>query len=328
MILMYHKIYPESPTAWWVTVNRFWSQMEQLRRFDVVSLRDYQSDNPIHAVITFDGCYENVFVYAFPILKKFCYPFELFVVGDSIVASNEFDQHVEPPARFCSFEQLKTMVGSGGRLQWHSKTHQDLSASSDRRLIEMELAIPPEIRRLDPEGFDWFAYPHGRHSATLMESTRKFFSGAVSCADGNNQDRYQLNRVTATNETHFPSSRVSLIIPNFNYGRFLAEAIESALLQTVPADEILFIDDCSIDNSIDVAQRYQDRIRIVRNETNLGIVDNFNRAVSLTSGDYICFLGADNRFRSDYIEKCKLALDLHDNAAVAYTDAVLFGPSA
>lgn len=328
MILMYHKIYPESPTAWWVTVNRFWSQMEQLRRFDVVSLRDYQSDNPRHAVITFDGCYENVFVYAFPILKKFGYPFELFVVGDSIGASNEFDQHVEPPARFCSFEQLKTMVGSGGRLQWHSKTHQDLSASSDRRLIEMELAIPPEIRRLDPEGFDWFAYPHGRHSATLMESTRKFFSGAVSCADGNNQDRYQLNRVTATNETHFPSSRVSLIIPNFNYGRFLAEAIESALLQTVPADEILFIDDCSIDNSIDVAQRYQDRIRIVRNETNLGIVDNFNRAVSLTSGDYICFLGADNRFRSDYIEKCKLALDLHDNAAVAYTDAVLFGPRA
>jgi len=77
-----------------------------------------------------------------------------------------------------------------------------------------------------------------------------------------------------------------------------------------------------------VAGRYSDRIRIVRNPRNLGIVENFNRAVSLTSGDYIAFLGADNRFRSDYVEKCKYALDTNPDAAVAYTNMVLFGRRA
>ncbi|MCK5557016.1 MAG: tetratricopeptide repeat protein, partial [Candidatus Hydrogenedentes bacterium] len=45
-------------------------------------------------------------------------------------------------------------------------------------------------------------------------------------------------------------------------------------------------------------------------------------------GDHICFLGADNRLRSDYIEKCKLALDTHEDAAIAYTNVALFGPRA
>ncbi|MCB1946426.1 MAG: glycosyltransferase, partial [Thauera sp.] len=49
---------------------------------------------------------------------------------------------------------------------------------------------------------------------------------------------------------------VSIIITNYNYGRFLGEAIESALAQTWQDREILFIDDGSTDDSLDIASRY------------------------------------------------------------------------
>jgi glycosyltransferase involved in cell wall biosynthesis len=48
-------------------------------------------------------------------------------------------------------------------------------------------------------------------------------------------------------------------------------------------DEILVIDDCSNDGSQEIAKRYSDRVRLVLNEHNLGIVENFNKAVSLTT---------------------------------------------
>ncbi len=327
MILMYHKVHPETPTKWWVSVDAFWRQMEQLRRYHVVFLDAYDPEDPKQVCITFDGVYENVYQFAVPILKKFGYPFELFITSSMIGRSNEFDQKEEPPARFASREQLAKCVEAGGRLQWHTVTHPDCTML-DAAALDYELNVPAELRELDPRGFGWFAYPYGKHNEAVVSEVRRRFRGALSCVAGNDTDRYQLNRREVTSETRFASSSVSLIIANYNYGHFAAEAIESALHQTVPPDEILFIDDCSVDNSMEVAARYKEKIRIVRNEKNLGIVANFNKAVSLTSGEYICFLGADNRLRSDYIEKCKLALDMHPEAAIAYTDVALFGPRA
>jgi GT2 family glycosyltransferase len=301
--------------------------MEQLTRFQVVSLDEYDIADPRHVVITFDGVYEGIYRCALPILKKFSYPFELFLVGSYIGQVNEFDREVEPAARFASEEELRALVAGGGHLQWHSRTHQDLTTLDPRQLSD-EVRIPERIRELDPKGFNWFAYPHGKSSHHVANEARLVFKGALACDDGDPADPFCLPRVTVTSETTFSKTTVSLIVANYNYGRFAAEAIESALAQTIRPKEILFVDDCSQDTSMEVASRYKDHIRIVRNETNLGIVGNFNMAVSLTSGDYICFLGADNRFRSDYVEKCQRLLDTHSDVGVVYTDMLLFGPRA
>jgi GT2 family glycosyltransferase len=327
VILTYHKVDLMTPTAWWIGADTFWKQMEQLTRFHVVPLDKYDASNPRNVVITFDGVYEGIYRYALPILKKFSYPFEAFIVGECIGKDNAFDQAVEPPARFASPEQLCALVQAGGRLQWHSRSHQDLIVLSPEKLRE-ELSVPDCIRELDPQGFKWFAYPYGNSSPQVNAEVKKVFHGALACDEGNPADRYQLPRVTVTAETSFAKSTVSLIIANYNYGRFAADAIESVLSQTVPPKEIVFIDDCSEDTSMDVVSRYKDRVRIVRNDSNLGVVDNFNKAVSLTTGDYICFLGADNRFRSDYVEKCQRLLDQYPHVGVVYTDMLLFGPRA
>jgi hypothetical protein len=328
---MYHKISPESPTTWWVDVDNFYRQMCELKCKKVVYLDEYDADDKNQVVITFDGVYKNVQEYAAPILKHFGYPFELFVTSDYIGKDNSFDAS-EPHAVFASAEDLKELVESRGRLQWHSRTHQNLKDIKDFGKIQYELSIPEDLRLLDKEGFKWFAYPHGDFDEIVIEETKKRFVGGISCIQGDDYDPFKLNRITVTNETSFKKGAISVIIASYNYGSFLVEAVESVLRQTRPADEILIADDCSTDNTMEIALEYQKQfpnlIKYMRNEENLGIVRNFNKAVSNTTSDYICFLGADNRFRSDYIEKTAEILDSDDSIGIAYTDFALFGARA
>ncbi len=327
---MYHKVFLESPTVWWVDADNFYRQMCELKYKTIVYLDDYDPDNPNHVVITFDGCYKNVLEYAVPILKKFSYPFEVFITSDYLGKDNSFDTG-EPPAEFVSFDDLKTLIDSGARVQWHTKSHRNLKDVEDANIIQDELSIPDYLIGLDNKSFRWFAYPNGDWNETIVNEVKKRFAGALSCNQGNDKDIYRLNRITVTNKSSFKKATICVIIASYNYGQFLVEAVESVLRQTRPADEILIVDDCSSDNTAEIGMAYQREypyIKFHRNEKNLGIVNNFNQAVSMTSSDYICFLGADNRFVSNYIEKTAEVLDSSDDIAIAYTDFALFGQRA
>lgn len=332
MILMYHKVSPESPTMWWVTADDFRRQMLELAGREIVYLDEYDPSETDQVVITFDGVYSNVLMFAAPILQELGYPFELFVTGDYIGRDNEFDVS-EPTAMFADEAALRQLISMGGRLQWHGNAHISLGEIKNREDIERELAIPPQIRKLDPAGFRWFGYPHGTLNETVVDCvSQQSFSGAVSCHQGNEHDIYRLNRVTVTNDTSFRKAGVAVIIPCYNYGSYLIEAVESVLRQTLPPQEILISNDASTDDTARVmdilAARYGEKLSMHHNPVNLGIVAHFNQAVGMTSADYVCFLGADNRFRSDFLERTVTALDRHPDAAVAYTDFALFGTRA
>ena len=92
---------------------------------------------------------------------------------------------------------------------------------------------------------------------------------------------------------------VSIIITNYNYGRYLAEAIESALAQTWQDREILFIDDGSTDDSVDIARRYP---IAVLSQKNSGVCIARNNALSLARGVYVMFLDADDRLVPTAVE--------------------------
>lgn len=327
MILTYHKIFPEVKTKWWVTPDTFYRQMVDLKNKQVVYLDDYDPNNPNHAVITFDGIYQNMWEYAVPILKHFGYPFELFIIGKTIGGDNAFDS-VEPLTQFADAETLTKLIEAGGRLQWHTWSHARLNEDDSLEKINQELDIPEEIRSLDFNGFKWFAYPHGDVSESIKEHIVARFKGALAVDHGNRADLYELPRKTVYEDTRLGESKISVVIPCYNYGHFVGEAIESVLYQTYPADEVLVIDDASTDDSVEIASFYEPRINVVQNPANMGIIENFKKAISLVSGDYICFLGADNRFRSDYLEKCKLVLDSDPGIGIAYTNIVIFGDRA
>lgn len=331
MILMYHKVHPTTPTIWWVSVNSFYKQMIELTSKEVVYLNDYNPDSENQVVITFDGVYQNVLTYAAPIMNAFGYPFELFVTSDTIGKGNEFDS-VEPYCPFANYDELKELIQLGGRIQWHTRSHPDMKDMADKSLILAELSIPKDVIELDPLGNKWFAYPYGNFNDTVKEIVREKFLGAISCNQGSDHDPYAYNRITMLNETSLSRHSVAVIIASYNYGSFLAEAIESVLRQTYLPSEILITDDCSQDNtqeiSLEYVKKFPTLIRYNKNEENLGVVKNFNKAVSLTKAEYICFLGADNRFMSNYLEKCIKILNKNDNLAIAYTDYAFFGSRA
>ena len=88
---------------------------------------------------------------------------------------------------------------------------------------------------------------------------------------------------------------VSILIGNHNYGRFLHEAIDSALAQTYPNIEVVVVDDGSTDDSRAVMQGYGDRITSVY-KTNGGQGSAFNAGLTASHGEVICFLDADDLF--------------------------------
>lgn len=97
----------------------------------------------------------------------------------------------------------------------------------------------------------------------------------------------------AEQSTHLP--RVSIIINNYNYGRFVAQSIDSALNQTYENTEVIVVDDGSTDESIAVIQSYEKQIIPVLKK-NGGQASAINAGFSASSGDIICLLDADDLF--------------------------------
>lgn len=96
--------------------------------------------------------------------------------------------------------------------------------------------------------------------------------------------------------------RASIIINNYNYGRFLAEAIESALNQTYANTEVIVVDDGSTDNSREIITTYGDKIISVLKE-NGGQTSALNAGFRTAQGEIVCFLDADDILLPTVVEK-------------------------
>ena len=98
--------------------------------------------------------------------------------------------------------------------------------------------------------------------------------------------------------------RLSCLINNYNYGRFVAEAVESALSQSTPFDEVIVVDDGSNDHSLAVLasleQRYP-RLKVVR-KSNGGQLSAFSAGLAASTGDVLYFLDADDLYEPDYVD--------------------------
>ena len=101
---------------------------------------------------------------------------------------------------------------------------------------------------------------------------------------------------------------VSILIPAYNAEHWLGATLESALAQTWPRKEIIVVDDSSTDNTLSVARRFASRSVSVVTQPNAGASAARNRAFSLSQGDYIQWLDADDLLAPDKIEKQMKAL--------------------
>ncbi|MCL2246327.1 MAG: glycosyltransferase [Lentimicrobiaceae bacterium] len=97
---------------------------------------------------------------------------------------------------------------------------------------------------------------------------------------------------------------VSVVIPCYNASATIKETLDAILTQTYQNLEIIICDDKSTDNTVDILKTYSDpRIRLVLNEVNKGVMDNYNIALSSATGMFVKIQCADDLYAADCIEK-------------------------
>lgn len=99
---------------------------------------------------------------------------------------------------------------------------------------------------------------------------------------------------------------VSIIMPCYNAERYIAQSIESVLAQTYTNWELLITDDCSIDNSVKIAQKYclqDDRINILVPDEHQGTAVARNLSISRSKGRFVAFLDSDDVWVKEKLEK-------------------------
>ncbi len=95
------------------------------------------------------------------------------------------------------------------------------------------------------------------------------------------------------------SVKVSIIIPVYNVEKYISQCLESAINQSLKDIEIIIVDDCGSDKSMDIAQEYaknDNRIKIIKNRQNQGPFTSRNNAVLAANGEYLVFLDSDDFF--------------------------------
>lgn len=114
--------------------------------------------------------------------------------------------------------------------------------------------------------------------------------------------------------------KVSIVIPNYNYAKFLPKRMESILNQTYKDYEIVFLDDASSDNSMAVIKQYEDKIdEIIVNEKNTGSpFVQWKKGAENASGEYLWIAEADDFCEPNFLENMVSILGENRNVGIAY----------
>ena len=120
--------------------------------------------------------------------------------------------------------------------------------------------------------------------------------------------------------------KISVVIPNYNYENYLSKRIESIINQTYPIFELIILDDCSEDKSIEVINHYKKKyplkIKVFRNHENSGNVFNqWERGLKQCSGDYIWIAEADDLSEYNFVESLVRKLEDDSDVIMAYSQS-------
>lgn len=119
---------------------------------------------------------------------------------------------------------------------------------------------------------------------------------------------------------------VSVIVPNYNHARFLDERLTSILNQSYKDFELIFLDDASSDNSIDVFRKYSshNNVRAILNDRNSGSTfRQWNRGVQAATGRYVWIAESDDVADPQFLEKLVPILERNPHAGIAYCNSIV-----
>lgn len=123
-------------------------------------------------------------------------------------------------------------------------------------------------------------------------------------------------------------SKVSIIIPCYNQGEYVSDAIESSINQSYNDIEIIVVNDASSDDSANIINSYAEKyenIKFINNPKNKGVIFCRNLAVENATGEFILPLDADDRIAPEYVEKAVKVFSSNPEIKIVYCRSMLFG---
>ncbi|MGE5680461.1 MAG: polysaccharide deacetylase family protein [Bacillota bacterium] len=208
-VLMYHRVIKSKDEKGkhgiYVTADQFEKHMKYLsdhgyRTLDFSeAMKVNRFDGKKYVIITFDDGYEDNYLYAFPIMKKYGFKAVIFLVTGVDYNKWDHDLSGEPRLRFMDKKDLMEMQKNGIIFGAHTMTHPDLTALDEKKL-ECEITEPLRIltERLNNE-VTAFAYPYGRLNQTIKETVRRAgYSYGIATDSGPlglHEDKFQIRRI-------------------------------------------------------------------------------------------------------------------------------------
>jgi glycosyltransferase involved in cell wall biosynthesis len=120
---------------------------------------------------------------------------------------------------------------------------------------------------------------------------------------------------------------ISVVIPSYNAGRWLAASLDSMFRQTLPAGEIVVVDDGSTDDTAAILATYGDRVQVIRG-THAGLAAARNLGLAVARGDWIAFHDADDVALPDRLARLQTMLDEIRGADAVFADGEQLGGGA
>lgn len=118
-------------------------------------------------------------------------------------------------------------------------------------------------------------------------------------------------------------STVTVIIPAYNAAAFIAEALDSVLAQTTPADEVVVVNDGSTDNTLAILKEYEPRFGgrlVILDQPNAGVAAARNAAYGRASGDIVAMLDADDIYFPGFLETVRRAFTTMPDIVLFFAD--------
>jgi peptidoglycan/xylan/chitin deacetylase (PgdA/CDA1 family) len=181
-ILMYHSIMDNDDRS--VSVQSFKKQMNLMKTmgYQTIKFNELQDNNKKKFIITFDDAYENVFVNAFPILRKLGFNAVCFIVTNKIGDYNDWDKHKNnfKKMRVMNFEQINEWLKSGFNIGSHSMDHVDLTKLNKNDKINQIANSKMHLNSVFNTQIDTFAFPFGSYDDETHSIINKYYDYAVT----------------------------------------------------------------------------------------------------------------------------------------------------
>ncbi|MCE2485341.1 MAG: glycosyltransferase, partial [Desulfurellaceae bacterium] len=207
-------------------------------------------------------------------------------------------------------------------------------AADLRRCLRRLLDEPGLLDRLRPDRFVWRdadAYAQdieqtyqevvgqsGSRSATSLALDRPSPSGQASGTSGPAAQP----RLLRDTPPGLAPPRLSVCLPTYNGEAYVAEAVRSVLQQSYTAFELVVVDDGSSDRTLDILQAFSDpRLRIYQNPQRRGIPGNWNVAVGLARGEYLCVFHQDDVMLADNLVRKMALFDTEPGLSLVHSGA-------